>query len=175
LSRNIISGSASPRHQWSWIQYQSSIILGLGWQEYKTATVWIVQPPRPFTADQRGKARIKPKSTGKPNLPLITQITLILADKELPDCVSQAALPLPFIPRSKGLTQSIPIDTRAAQHRGPRQARSWPDGVEAPSAVGLSLLRSPDLPITRSPDHQIRRWGPSPLIPRSTFPPHPKV
>jgi hypothetical protein len=41
LSRNMISGSASPGHQWSWIQYQSSIILGFSLEEYKTGTVWI--------------------------------------------------------------------------------------------------------------------------------------
>jgi hypothetical protein len=37
----MFSDSASPRNQWSWIQYQSSIILGFSLEEYKTGTVWI--------------------------------------------------------------------------------------------------------------------------------------
>ncbi len=53
------------------------------------------------------------------------------------------------IPRSKELTGFIPSDARVAQHRGPRQARFWPVGVEEPSAVlrlclhRVCLLRSP--------------------------------
>jgi hypothetical protein len=79
---------------------------------------------------------------------------------------------LSLIPRSRGLSRNIPLDTNVAQPWSPERAGFACAGAQPPSAVGLlesqrSYFRFPDHPITRFPDHPISRSPDFRNVPRS--------
>jgi hypothetical protein len=76
---------------------------------------------------------------------------------------------LSLIPRSKGLSRNIPLDTSMAQARDPRMRRVYVCWSTA--ALGCGVVRKPEVvfPITRSPDHQISR-SPDHQFPDHQFP-----